>query len=329
MKISNETKVGLLTIVALVLLVLGFNFLKGNNVFQKGKKVYAVFSEVGSLERSNEVKIKGNAIGKVFDKDFTDKNASGIIVSINLTAAVNIPSNSVAVISSPLTGSPYINILLGDATTLLKNGDTIQTKLSGGLLGDLSSQVTPTLEKARGAIDSLTTVLGAVNRLFNPGTKNNIQSIINNLLVSSASLEKLLDNETGMLAKTVGNLNAVTGNLRGSNDTITSILHNVNATTQHLASLNLKQTLDSVQATVSQLNSVVYKFNHNSGTLGMLMNDPKLYENLRNTSLGLEILVDDIKAHPKRYVNISVFGKKDKSGYLTSPLLKDTLQGKQ
>ncbi len=329
MKISNETKVGLLTIVALVLLVLGFNFLKGNNVFQKGKRVYAIFSEVGSLEKSNDVKIKGNSIGKVFDKDFTDKNASGIIVSINLTGAVNIPSNSVAVISSPLTGSPYINILLGDATTYLKSGDTIQTKISNGLLGDLSSQVTPTLEKARGAIDSLTAVLGAVNRLFDPNTKNNIQGIINNLLVSSASLEKLLDNETGLLAKTVGNLNAVTGNLRGSNDTITSILHNVNATTQQLASLNLKQTLDSVQATVNQLNGVVYKFNHNSGTLGMLMNDPKLYENLRNTALGLEILVDDIKAHPKRYVNISVFGKKDKGGYLTSPLAKDTLPAKQ
>jgi phospholipid/cholesterol/gamma-HCH transport system substrate-binding protein len=326
MKISNEMKVGVLTIVALTLLILGFNFLKGNNVFNKSKKVYAVFNEVGSLEKSNDVKIKGNSIGKVYEKEFTDKNASGILVTINVTTDINIPSNSVAYISSPLTGSPYINIQLGNSTSYLKNGDTVETKLTGGLLGDLTSQVSPTLEKARTAIDSLTIVLGSVNKLFDPGTKNNVQGIIKNLLISSASLEKLLDTETGLLAKTVTNLNEVTGNFKGNNDTINSILHNVNTTTQQLANLNIKQTLDSVQSTVSQLNAVMYKINHNNGTLGLLMNDSKLYDHLRNTSLGLEILIDDIKAHPKRYVNISVFGKKDKSGYLTSPLQKDTIR---
>ncbi|HEY2720508.1 MAG TPA: MlaD family protein [Chitinophagaceae bacterium] len=324
MKISNETKVGLLTIVALTLLILGFNFLKGHSVFQKGKMVYAVFDEVGTLEKSNEVKIKGKTIGKVYDEDFTDKNASGIIVTINITGDVNIPKNSIAVISSPLTGSSFINIVLGDTTKYLKNGDTVITKKNGGILGDLTSQVSPTLEKARTAIDSLTILLGTIARLFDPATKNNIQGVISHLLVSSASLDKLLDNETGLLAKTLSNLNDVTGNLKTNNDTINSILHNVNSTTQQLASLNLKQTLDSVQETVNQLKGVMYKINHNNGTLGLLMNDSKLYDNLRNTSLGLEILIDDLKAHPKRYVNISIFGKKDKGGYLTSPLPKDT-----
>ena len=327
MKISNETKVGLLTIVALTFVILGFNFLKGNNVFQRGKNIYAIFDEVGSLEKSNDVKIKGNSIGKVYEKDFTDKNAGGILVTINVTGDVNIPSNSVAYISSPLTGTPYVNIQLGSATSYLKNGDTIDTKKTGGLLGDLTSQVSPTLEKARTAIDSLTILLAAVSRVFDPGTKNSIQGIINHLLVSSASLEKLVDTETGLLAKTIANMNEVTGNLKGNNDTINSILHNVNTATQKLASLDLKPTLDSVHSAVSQLNAVIYKINHNNGTLGLLMNDPKLYENLRNTSLGLEILVDDIKAHPKRYVNVSVFSKKDKGNYLISPLPKDTVAG--
>jgi phospholipid/cholesterol/gamma-HCH transport system substrate-binding protein len=168
-------------------------------------------------------------------------------------------------------------------------------------------------------------VLGSVNRLFDPSTKNNVQGIIANLLVSSANLQKLLNTETGLLAKTIGNLNEVAGNLKTNNDTINSILHNVNSTTQHLADLSFKQTMDSVQATVAQLNAILYKINHNNGTLGLLMNDRKLYDNLRNTALGLEILVDDIKVHPKRYVNISVFGKKDKGEYLSSPAKKDTL----
>jgi phospholipid/cholesterol/gamma-HCH transport system substrate-binding protein len=325
MKISNETKVGLLTIVAIAFLFLGFNFLKGNNVFQRNKKLYAVFDEVGSLEKSNDVKIKGNSIGKVYDKAFTDRNASGIVVTINLTSDVNIPTNSIAYISSSLTGTANVDIDLGNATSYLKNGDTIQTKLNNGLFSDITSQVTPTLSKARNAMDSLTLVLSSVNRLFDPGTKNNIQGIILHLLASSISLEKILNTETGMVAKTMGNLNDVSANLRKNNDTINSILHNVNTTTQHFASLDLKQTLDSVQGTISQLNSLVYKLNHNNGTLGLLLNDPQLYNNLKNTSLGLEILIDDFKAHPKRYVNVSVFGKKDKGGYLTSPLPKDTI----
>jgi phospholipid/cholesterol/gamma-HCH transport system substrate-binding protein len=327
MKISNETKVGVLTIVAITLLILGFNFLKGNNVLHKSKKIYAVFSEVGSLEKSNDVKIRGNSIGKVYDKEFTDNNASGILITINLTSAVNIPKNSIASIVSPIGGTPYVNVQLGDSNVYLKNGDTLETKRAGGFLGDLTSQVNPTLEKARTAIDTMTTVLTSVNKLFDPTTKGNIQGIINNLLVTSASLKRLLDTETGLFAQSVTNLNAITSNLKSNNDTINSILHNVNATTQNLAALNLARTLDSLQSTVNQLNDAVYKINHNNGSLGLLMNDKQLYTNLSNTALALEILIDDIKVHPKRYVNVSVFGKKDKGDYLTSPAKKDTVPG--
>ena len=325
MKISNETKVGVLTIAALTFLILGFNFLKGNNVFSKNKRLYAVFTDIGALDKSNAVKIRGLQVGSVYDIDATNKNLDGIVITINWTRDINIPVNSSASIVSSFVGSPYINIELGDSKQFLKNKDTITVKVKSGILSDITSQVNPTLSKARTAIDSLTVVLGSVNRLFDPSTKNNIQSIIANLLVSSSNLQKLLDTETGLLAKTIGNLSEVTGNLKTNNDTINSILHNVNSTSQQFAALNFKQTMDSVQATVNQLNAILYKVNHNNGTLGLLMNDRKLYDHLANTALGLEILVDDIKVHPKRYVNISVFGKKDKGDYLTSPAKKDTL----
>ena len=132
---------------------------------------------------------------------------------------------------------------MGDSKQFLKNKDTLTVRVTSGLLSDITSQVNPTLSKARTAIDSLTVVLGSVNRLFDPSTKNNVQGIIANLLVSSANLQKLLNTETGLLAKTIGNLNEVTSNLKTNNDTINSILHNVNSTTQHLADLSFKQTM--------------------------------------------------------------------------------------
>src|SRR5215212_2929457 len=115
MKISNETKVGLLTIVALTILILGFNFLKGEKVFKKSKKIHAVFAEIGSLEKSNQVKINGLPIGTVYDLSQTDKNVTGIKATISLSRDVNIPSNSVAQIASGLVGASYINIEMGDS----------------------------------------------------------------------------------------------------------------------------------------------------------------------------------------------------------------------
>ncbi|MBS1656265.1 MAG: MCE family protein, partial [Bacteroidetes bacterium] len=125
MKISNETKVGILAIVALTLLIIGFNFLKGKDVFKHSRKLYAVFTNLGSLEKANQVKINGLAIGSVYSFDEKDKDVSGIVVTINLHRNVNIPKNSVAYISSGILGSSSIVIERGDATEYLKDGDTV------------------------------------------------------------------------------------------------------------------------------------------------------------------------------------------------------------
>jgi phospholipid/cholesterol/gamma-HCH transport system substrate-binding protein len=325
MKISNETKVGVLTVIAVTLLILGFNFLKGNNVLNKTKKFYAVFPDIGSLDKSNLVKIKGLPIGAVYSISEQDKNLNGIVVTIHWTRDVNIPKNSVAYIGSGLVGSSYITIEKGDSKEFIQNGDTLQTKTNPSILGDLTSQVNPTLAKVRTAIDSLTLVLGSINKIFDPNTKNNFQSIIENLLASSESLKELLNVETGIVASTIRNMNDVTGNLKKNDDTINRILHNINTATDKFANLKIEQTLDTIHSAVVELKEAIYKINHNEGSLGMLINDKKLYDNLNKTALGLEILIDDIRTHPKRYVNFSIFGRKDKGDYLTSPAKKDTI----
>jgi phospholipid/cholesterol/gamma-HCH transport system substrate-binding protein len=330
MKISNETKVGVLTVVALAILILGYNFLKGKDVLSKNKKIYAIFSEIGSLEKSNDVRLKGKSIGKVYDIGFTTENADSILVVINLSTEVHIPVSAVASITSPLAGSSYIVVDLPKDTGVviqtkdyLRDDDTIRTAVNPGFLGDLNSQVTPTLEKARRAIDSLTAVLGAFNRFLDPQTKNNIHAVVANLVKSSESLQSLLNAESGMLAHSLANMNDVTANLRRNNDTITGILHNTKTVSEKLAAIELKPITDSLQSTINQLHGIASKLNSNNGTLGLLMNDRTLYDRFSKTALGLEILLDDIRAHPKRYVNVSVFGKKDKGNYLTSPIPKN------
>src|SRR5437868_10872616 len=155
MKINNETKVGVLAVVALALLITGCNFLKRKNVYSHSANIYAVFTDLGTLEKSNQVKINGLPIGTVYTMAPKDKDVSGIVITINLTKDVNIPKNSVAYISASLIGGSYITIEKGDSKEFIKEGDTLATRIDNGILGDVKSQLSPTLIKIRDVIDSL------------------------------------------------------------------------------------------------------------------------------------------------------------------------------
>jgi len=330
MKISNETKVGILTIVALTLLIVGFNFLKGKNVFNKEKHLYAVFSDLGSLRKSNGVKMKGLPVGVIYDYTEIDKNLSGIIVTITMKRDVNIPKDSKATIESELLGNTYMNVAQGQSTEFLKDGDTIVTDRASSFLGDVKAQITPTLTSVRGAIDSLKIVLGGLNRLFDKDTKGNLSEIIRNLKQTTGSLNRLLDAESGALAATLNNANSITGNLKKNNDSITATISSIKRAADKFSNLEVQPTLDTLQATIGELKTVLSKFNTNEGTLGLLMKDRKLYDQLNSLLLGVEILFDDIRVNPKRYTGSVIFNRKDKTGPLTSPAKKDSIpQGNQ
>jgi phospholipid/cholesterol/gamma-HCH transport system substrate-binding protein len=332
MKINNETKVGILAIVAILALVLGFNFLKGKSLFSKTPVIYAVFKQLGSLQKSNEVKINGLPVGTVYNYLPTDKEVNSIIVEIHLNREINIPANSIAFIDGALVGSSYISIEKGNANTYLKSGDTITTRLDAGLMSDIKTQLTPTITRVNETLDSLKFAIGAINSILDPTTNNNLQTLIAHLTLSAGHMQQLLNAQSGALAQSLNNLNSVTGNLAKNNDAISSSIRNIEVTTSNLANAPIQQTLAGLEgaitdlrATIGELKGTVARVNSKDGTLGALLNDKKLYDQLNKTALGLEILLDDVRMHPKRYVNISVFGGKSKPEPLTSPTLKDTL----
>jgi len=324
MKVSNETKVGTLTIIALTTLILGFNFLKGKDILKKRKKIYAVFGDIGSVSKSNEVKINGYVIGSVYQIEAMNKDLTGVVVTINLTQDVNIPRDSKALISSPLVGSSYIVIEKGISDSLLRPGDTLLTRLDSSILDDVKAELAPTLLKVRNTLDSFSMVISSVNSMLNVQARNNIGQTLANLNRASASLDGLLDNQTSPLVKTLNNAKAITESLKGNTESISATIQNAKTTSEKLAALELKPVVDSLNSFISDLKSTIRKIDSKDGTLGALLNDRTVYDNLKNVTLSMEILLDDVKTHPKRYVNFSLFGRKDKSGGLNSPLIKDT-----
>lgn len=327
MKVSNETKVGALTIIALALLFIGFNYLKGKDLFAPSKKIYAVFTDLGSLEKSNEVKINGLPVGVVYQKQEKDKDVSAIVVTINLTRDINIPKNSVAYIASSLVGSSFIVIERGNDLKMLEDGDTIQTRMESGLLGDVKAQLDPTISSIRGILDSLKKTLAGVNDVLNASTRNDIRETIANLNLASAALNNYLL-ENGPLNQSLENISALTKRLNKSAASIEQTADNTSRFTASLAALPLKNTFDTLSIVIDNLKGITNSLQQGEGSAGALLHDRQLYDQLQKTLMSTEILLDDLKTHPKRYVSFSVFGKKDKSTPLATPLHKDSLPRK-
>ena len=332
MKITNETKVGALTTLGITLLILGFSFLKGKNLFKTGNFIYAKVKQSKGIMVSNPVYINGLQIGSVYELEETSKSVDAIVITIKLSKELNIPVNSIATIKDNPLGTPSMDINMGNSTAYLGNKDTILTLDNPGMLAGITTKLTPVVDQLKMTLNTLDSVLRNVNGIFDPSTKNNMQSVVGNinrmtasLSVTTASLEKLMNEQSGAVYKSMSDVNTFTKNLAGNNEKINTTLTNLQTTTDHLAKADVDGTINELKKTIETLHSSVQKIDSKEGSLGRLLNDNQLYDNLANTTRSLNVLMDDIRVNPKRYVSISIFGGKSKGQYLTSPLpVKDT-----
>lgn len=327
MRVSNETKVGALTVIAVTLIILGFNFLKGKTIFKSGNFIYAKYHDTKGLIVSNPVFVNGYQVGTVFEIENLNSSLSEISVAIKMNDNYQIPVNSIATIQENPLGTNSIYISLGNATTYLKNGDTVKTSRSTSLLGDFMNTLSPMGEQFKKTIDELRKVLVNVNTVMDDQNKANFKELISNLTKTSdnlnksmASIEQMVDQKGGSIAQTADNINGFTKNLAENNKKITNIINNLDSTSQAIKDANLNQTIKEIQSALAGINLTLQKLNTGNGTAAKIMNDPSVYTELKNTINSVNTLVDDIKVHPKRYINISVFGKKDKTAPLSKPI---------
>lgn len=315
-----------MALLSIVLLILGINYLKGKRLFSNSKTLVAHFTDVNGLAPSNPVVINGMQVGNVAKLTST-KDMHEILVTLTITKDINIPANSIAIINPNLLSTTSVDIKMGDSKSYIANNGTINTEENEGALNDLLKKVDPVLYEVRNAVSSIDKLMGNFNSIVDPKAKNNIASTLEHLnqvaaslTVSAANLQVLLNTQTGSLAKTLNNFESVSGNLAKNNDKISNVLGNLDKTTNNLAQMNLKNTLDTLDAAISNLKLILTNMNQPSGTLGKLINDPSLYQNLTSTSNKLNLLLDDIRVNPRRYVNISLIGRKNTKEPLSIPL---------
>ena len=299
MKLTKEIKIALVAIVGILVMYFGINFLKGMNLFSTNNAYYMTFDDIQGLGASTPIYADGYKVGTVDGLEYDYKENGPIKVKVDINKDLRIPQGSKAEIVKDLMGNLQVNLLLANnPRERVEPGGIIPGAVNGGMM-DKAANLIPVVEKMLPKLDSILTSVNAL--LADPtlaASLHNVETITSNLTVSTRELNTLM----------AGLNKQVPGMVRKAN----GVLDNTNRLTANLASLDVQGTLNKVNQTLESAHQFTEKLNSNQGSLGLLMNDTKLYDNLTSTMSHADSLVIDLKAHPKRYVHFSVFGRKDK-----------------
>ncbi|MCK5637944.1 MAG: MCE family protein [Flavobacteriaceae bacterium] len=307
MKISRELKTGIAVILIIALSIWGFNFLKDRKLYDKTRDFYVEYANVQGLIQSSPVTINGLIVGKVSKISFHPAKEGVLIATINLTNDIKFSKNSIAQIYSPdfISGkSLKINIEYDDSE-LAVSGDTLKGEIDSGILGMINEQIGPLQAKVESFIVNTDTVMTNLNSVLDVENQKNLKTSLHNL---SLTLDKFNN-----VAKNADNI------LENNNIKIDSILSNANVAMQNFSQLsdslekaNLGETIVKLQKTLEGFNKILDSIDNGQGTIGKLLKDDKLYDNLEKASKELEELLKEVKMNPNRFVHLSVFGKKAK-----------------
>lgn len=299
MQVKKEVQIALVAIVGVVILFFGMKFLKGMTLFSSANTFYASFSDISGLTKSSPVYANGFKVGTVRDIVYDYAKGGNIVASLDLEKAFRLPQGVTAEIESDLMGNVKVCLVMPKSVAgHMEVGDTINGDQAHGVM-DKAANMIPAVEKILPKLDSIMASLNAL--LADPAIRNslhNVEKITSDLTTTTQQLNSLM---ATMDKKVPGML-----------DKADNTLANTNTLTKKLSEIDVAGTMAKVDATLNNVHEMTEKLNSNEGSLGLLMNDKQLYNNLSSTMRDADSLVIDLKAHPKRYVHFSIFGRKDK-----------------
>lgn len=326
MKISREFKLILLFIFTLIIFYFGYQYVKGFNIFKKKYVYYAIFNNANELVPTNAVFANGLNIGTVIDIKPFSTNLSKIIVTIVLREDFKIPLNSDIVIKSNFFGNARMFINIGDTNYYYKSSDTINSIAEKGVIESVLESFSPLTNQISNLLIDIDSSFRYFNTVLNPKSKNSITNLLQDVESTAKNLKDITDvinkniQPNGSISKTIRKVENFSNSLQKHDDTIAKILSNTRFLTQKLNEVDIANVVINLNQSLTQLTMLLKNINDGKGTLGELNTNKALYENLNNTILSLQTLMDDIREHPKRYVNFNLFGKKDKTPPLEKPL---------
>lgn len=306
MKLSREIKTGIIVIAGIVAFIFGLSYLKSSPLFENNKTFYAVYDNVGGLQPGTQVSINGYSVGNVIDISFKDSSGK-LLVTFSVSNEFDFSKNSIAeLFDTGIIGGKGIQIIpVFDEAARAQSGDTLPSKIKPGITELVQQKLTPLQQKVEGAVSHADSLLMNVNDILDDPTRRELKQtvvslneLIRTFKGSADKLNVLLENNKEQLDNSLKNVDNITTNFSKLSDS--------------LANAGLAETVGNFKVTVDRLNSVLAKIENGEGSLGKLAKDDALYNNLAEASRELDLLLQDFRLNPKRYVNVSVFGKKQK-----------------
>ena len=315
--ITNEVKVGAFVFVTLMVFYMGFNFLKGKNIFAFDDTYYVKYAQTTGLLKSSPVIINGFRVGSVKKLKLNPDNPNEIIATLEITEKVSLPKGTVAkIVSSDLLGSKAVELVLSQATAKHESGDYLAGSVQASLTDAISKEVLPVKEKAEKLVVSLDSLVNELNKTLSKGqieaTLVSFRTTMGNLETTSKTINGLANSEASQLSAILGNVKTITKELEQNKDNFSAIAQNIHNITDTLAKAKITETINSLAATSKQLSGISTQINSGEGSLGMLLKDKTVYNNVQNATESLNSLLADFKQNPKRYVQFSLIERKKK-----------------
>lgn len=316
MNISKEFKIGIAVALAAGCFLFGFNFLKGKNFFSNQRTFYSVYQDVDGLVEANPILINGYKVGIVGAIKLSDDAKRSVVVSILMDNDVEIPNNTIAkVISSDLLGSKAIRLDLGNSLVYAQDGDTLESDQEEDLKSSVNKVIAPLQKKAESLLSSLDSVMTVVQLIFNETARKdlaksfeNINLALGSLQTTSFRLDTLVNEEKEKISNILSKVNKLSSTLADNGDKLENMIQNFSNISDSLAKSNLTSAINNADLALTQFSGIMTKVNKGEGSLGLLVNDQKLYDNLNRSAADLDKLLMDLRINPKRYVHFSIFG---------------------
>ncbi|MDL2320532.1 MCE family protein [Alistipes sp. OttesenSCG-928-B03] len=312
MKIKREAKIGLFALITLFALYWGISWLQGKDIFNRTNVYYATYDQVNGIQKSSAIVIKGFKVGVIGDISYDPRKSDKIVLQFNVDSDYKIPANSQArIYSDGLLGGKAIEIVMGNAEQYLQSGDTLHSSADKDILELAGSELEFLKQKVTQVADNLNKTLTSINGVFEDNSAN-LNKTLANIAEMTGSLNGVVTGQRESLESIVANINTLSAVLKDKADNIENIVDNLDGFSGSLAEADIKGVAENLSAAVAQLQGLLASVNKGEGSLGKLLNDDALYDSLLEASGNLGGLLEDLKENPGRYVNISVFGRKNK-----------------
>ena len=304
---SKSIKVGIISLISIFLIYFGMNFLKGVNVLSNGKTLYAYYEDVAGLTEGNPITVKGYKIGTITNIEFDKERENKLRVNLNIQNDIGIPINSVAkIVSLDIMGTKAISLVLGDSSAFVSSGDELSSSIESSLQDEVNAQILPLKMKTEELIGSIDSVMTVITSVLNKDARESLSKSLISLDQTFSTLSETMTLVDQMVNENKDNVNvtltnfaSISENLNHSNDKIKNILSNFSSISDSLVKADILNTLNKID-------KIINSINNEEGSLGKLIKNKTIYENLEAATRELEELIKDMKLNPERYVNFSI-----------------------